>query len=719
MLTLHRDILRVAAAAALVIVSAASDAYAQSQPSSSVNATWTCTASPCPWGQSLDGQAALWATGTTRRLGYTTSPAVYLPAAHAEGATIEVVSGVASLYAGLPDAPSHRFIATINVGQSHTVTALQSGEMLSLQSSGSFEYVATLPAPPPPVDDPPPPVDDPPPPVDDPPPPPPPAPTSSSSQLVVWTCTGAPCPWGSSDSAHALVWASAGTSQRLGYTVSAGIYLPDTHANGAVIELVSGAASAYAGLPGAPSHRFIGNLAAGQPFTVSGLQSGEVVSVQSGGSFEYRATRPTPAPPADDPPPPVDDPPPPPPPPVDDPPPPAAPSSQLVTWTCTGTPCPWGSSLSGHALVWSAGGTSQRLGYTVSAGVYLPVTHAQGAVIVVQSGVAQAYAGLPGAPSHRFLATLAAGQPYTVSGLQSGEVLGIQSDSSFTYSATLPTPSPGEDPPPDPDPTPDPQPATSSAHVTWSCTGSNCPWGSSMSGDAAVWPAATNPTAVRLGYTVSQNIYLPAAYANGATIQVVTGSAQVYAGLPDAPSHRFLGAIAAGGSFAVEGLHHLEVLSLQGDAAFTYRATLAVPPPSDDPPANVTESVLAFWKCTQPGCTSADWVGQVINWPSWAAYHTNSRAGDSSRAVFNSAGEPLYPYMGSWASGCQVTVVSGRALIIEWQRGTESWRETLLDVGQTYVISLVDPEDGAMIESENYGPGFGVQLDNCDPQPLE
>ena len=42
--------------------------------------------------------------------------------------------------------------------------------------------------------------------------------------------------------------------------------------------------------------------------------------------------------------------------------------SQLVSWTCTGSPCDWGNSVSGHALVWPATlePSSGRLGYTTS-----------------------------------------------------------------------------------------------------------------------------------------------------------------------------------------------------------------------------------------------------------------------------------------------------------------------------------------------------------------
>lgn len=111
-------------------------------------------------------------------------------------------------------------------------------------------------------------------------------------------------------------------------------------------------------------------------------------------------------------------------------------------------------------------------------------------------------------------------------------------------------------------------------------------------------------------------------------------------------------------------------------------------------------------------------MGAVIPWPSWAAHQDNARAGYNSRAVFSDSGEPLYPYMGRWAEGCQVTVVSGTVLIIEWKRGTDEWRETRLEPGQQYVIHLVPPEDGAMIESPEGVTDFSVTLQNCKPKPL-
>jgi hypothetical protein len=75
--------------------------------------------------------------------------------------------------------------------------------------------------------------------------------------------------------------------------------------------------------------------------------------------------------------------------------------------------------------------------------------------------------------------------------------------------------------------------------------------------------------------------------------------------------------------------------------------------------------------------------------------------------------------MGAWAQGCEVTGESGTVLIIEWQRGTDVWRETWLQPGQSHVIDLVPPEDGAMIETYDGSPGFSASLRNCTPQPIQ
>ena len=74
--------------------------------------------------------------------------------------------------------------------------------------------------------------------------------------------------------------------------------------------------------------------------------------------------------------------------------------------------------------------------------------------------------------------------------------------------------------------------------------------------------------------------------------------------------------------------------------------------------------------------------------------------------------------MGPWADGCVVTAATGLVLIIEWERGQDIWRETYLAPGETHTISLVPPENNAMIETTDGGGPFSVFLENCEPQPL-
>ena len=439
--------------------------------------------------------------------------------------------------------------------------------------------------------------------------------------------------------------------------------------------------------------------------------------------------------------------------------------SQLVTWTCTGDPCPWGTPLTGHALVWPApaGALDARLGYVVSGGIYLPAERAAGATIVLASGNAAAYAGLPGDIAHHMLGTIDPGRPFLITDLAAGEVVSVQADSVFAYSLTLvdpgstPAPVPASDPPAPPagdPPAPPPAaaPAVGSAAVIWTCTGNPCPWGQLLSGAAIAWPAAAHPLTQRLGYSVSAGIYLPAVNANGVTVSIENGVAGVYAGLPGDPSHRLIATIAPGQSYQIADLAAGEVVSVQGDAPFSYRVTApgtsdpgtgpsgppdpgptdpGNPPPADPPvdpgtgtdpvdpgPPVAMDAVPAFWRCNNQDCNGEPWTGAVINWPSTVAYQNNSRAGEFGRSVFSASGEPLYPYMGSWANGCEVTATAGTVLVIEWLRGGDVWRETLMKPGDTHVIRLVSPEDGAMIESDDAGDIFSVSLRNCTPRPL-
>jgi len=260
-----------------------------------------------------------------------------------------------------------------------------------------------------------------------------------------------------------------------------------------------------------------------------------------------------------------------------------------------------------------------------------------------------------------------------------------------------------------------------SQSVTWTCAASVCPWGASLSGQAAVWAAGARPSDTRLSYTVSSGVYLAAARANGIVLAIERGTARAYAGRPGDTEHRLLAKIAAGHTLHVEQLGEGEVLSLQADEPFVYRTTPALPArPEPAPPREVIQATRALWRCNTASCSGSDWTGAVVAWPEWAAYQSNGRhTADQSRSVFSPEGKPLYPYMGAWASGCKVTGESGTVQIIEWQRGADAWRSTWLQPGQSHVIKLVSPEDGAMIETYEGSPGFSVSLEGCTPKRLQ
>jgi hypothetical protein len=307
--------------------------------------------------------------------------------------------------------------------------------------------------------------------------------------------------------------------------------------------------------------------------------------------------------------------------------------------------------------------------------------------------------------------------------------------------------------------------AGSSQIVTWKCTGSPCPWGDSLSNHALVWPAPVGPGSARLGYAVSGAVYLPGSRANGADIQLETGTARVHAGPPGEPTHPVLATLTEGQTFHVSGLAAREVLSVQADLPFTYRVTLRAPgeidprdaeprvgdpraalrtapraaeprtagrpaaeqpaparpvPVPGGPPGPVIRSIPARWRCHKtPGCFSDPWPGSVIAWPAWSAHQDNGRTGNVLRFVYSTKGEPLYPYMGPWAHGCEVTAVAGTAKVVEWKRGAEQWRETVLHPGEVHVIALVPPEDGALLEGPDDSSIFSVSLRSCTPQRIQ
>jgi len=163
----------------------------------------------------------------------------------------------------------------------------------------------------------------------------------------------------------------------------------------------------------------------------------------------------------------------------------------------------------------------------------------------------------------------------------------------------------------------------------------------------------------------------------------------------------------------------VNLASVLGNGPFTY--TITPPPPgptlaTDVPPGQIVQSVAARWICATFDCTGKPWPGAVIPWPAAAAEHGNGRAGEQGRLVYaETTGRPLYAYMRGWANGCRVTSRSGRVEVVEWRRGSETWRQTFLNPGETHVIQLRPPEDSALIEAPEGVPAFSVSLEGCTP----
>ncbi|GAB3838234.1 hypothetical protein GCM10028799_78530 [Kribbella italica] len=649
---------------------------AEGDPASSVVATWSCTSSPCPWGPSDTSNAAVWpaaAEPVRARYGYTVSHDVYAPAPKVAGWKITVTSGSATVFAGPAD-DSHASLANLETGDSYTVpSTLSTSSLVSVQSGGSFDYTITPGTP-----------TDPPPPT-----------SGDGSVLATWNCTTSPCPSGQSYTSNAGVWPAAAqpVRARYGYTVSHDVYAPVSQVAGWKITVVSGSATVYAG-PADDSHSSLAALSAGQSYTVSStLSNSSIVSIQDDGAFRVTFTpgEPTTPPPA------------------------SGDGSVPATWNCTGTPCPSGTSYTSNAAVWPATvePTRTRYGYTVSHDVYATAAKVAGWKITVTSGSAAVYAG-PVGDSHSSLAALSAGESYTVSSaLSSSSIVSVQGGAAFEYTFTPGGPV-----------TPPPAGDGESPRVTWTCTSSPCPWGPSDSGYAAVWPAETDPTRARYGYTASHDVYAPAPQLANWKITITSGSATVFSG-PVGDSHASLANLSAGQSYTVPTtLSGSSIVSVQSGTPFEY-AFVPGPPVPPTPPdctdpttCDPVSWVNARWRYAGTGENPGDWYGGVITWPVGTAYQGNGRAGDNARNVYTESGVPLYPYMGSWADGCTVRVVTGRVLIVEWERGTDEWTEIRVNAGQSYTISLDGAEDGALIETDNDVQPFTVSMSNCTPRPL-
>lgn len=89
--------------------------------------------------------------------------------------------------------------------------------------------------------------------------------------------------------------------------------------------------------------------------------------------------------------------------------------------------------------------------------------------------------------------------------------------------------------------------------------------------------------------------------------------------------------------------------------------------------------------------------GSVINWPG-AAFRNNDRHPDMHVFTLDET-DMLWPYATDWIDGAEIELVAGTNFkIIEWRRGTDTWRETVLTtIGQTHTINLADTTSGTII----------------------
>jgi len=169
----------------------------------------------------------------------------------------------------------------------------------------------------------------------------------------------------------------------------------------------------------------------------------------------------------------------------------------------------------------------------------------------------------------------------------------------------------------------------------------------------------------------------------------------------------------------VPGLTPRSSLSTLGPVLVTLAPPTGQPACTDPTSCDPVSSVAGVWKYTGSDPNPPDdWFGGVIKWPSWSAFSSNGRVGPDSRTVYSESDQKLYAYMGEWADGCEIEVVSGDVLVIEWERGVEEWRETHLSAGDSYTIDLVDSENSAMIETNTTEP-LRVSLSNCTPQEMD
>lgn len=129
--------------ALLGILLVATAAFAQSSGTSPL-VSYTCTGSPCPWGQPQEYHLEWPEYGVNQRLGYTLSHDIYLPAANAVSVTIEITAGSATLYAVEALTSTNDYeITTLTTGQAYTITEsdVVAPEHIQLHSFFPFSYI--------------------------------------------------------------------------------------------------------------------------------------------------------------------------------------------------------------------------------------------------------------------------------------------------------------------------------------------------------------------------------------------------------------------------------------------------------------------------------------------------------------------------------------------------------------------------------------------------
>ena len=134
--------------------------------------------------------------------------------------------------------------------------------------------------------------------------------------------------------------------------------------------------------------------------------------------------------------------------------------------------------------------------------------------------------------------------------------------------------------------------------VTWTCTGDPCPYGETMSDYAVSWPAALNPTSVRLGYTTSEPVYLPIATASGITVTILSGAADAYTGAQSAPYRTWLARLESGQSYTFTSGETWDKVSVESDVIFTY--TLDIPEAGTSTPTLTTTATITPTITTTP-----------------------------------------------------------------------------------------------------------------------